>query len=278
MRLSVFLFLTLLVACKNGDDSHAETDRELARVYKKGLWLSDMEGMFAPGMSRADSSATIAAFVANWTRTQLMEYEAERNIPQDLNIDELVRSYRASLLRHKYEEQIFGEKLDTAVSEAVCRDFYDKNRDLFLLTGTVLRCFLLKMKTPVSSSNELQKAWSSSPNTASPDLREYASRFTDLALLDEKKWYALDEIAAILPKGTLVSGSVSKRDLATKEDGYQFYVRVLEAANPNESAPYEQARERIEAMILHKRKIDLVEKWQNELYDGEIRRKNVKIF
>lgn len=276
--IAILLLVPFFFSCKKKNEGRLPGDRELARVYQKSLWLSDMEGMFPAGMSKTDSSATIAAYVSNWARAELMVYEAERNIPQDLNIDALVRDYRASLIRHKYEEQIFGEKLDTALSESAIKKFYDENRDLFILQNSMLRCFVLKIKSPITNQSDLQKAWQKSGSEGVAELQDWAKRYAESALLDSEKWYNLDEIAAILPKGTLSSGSLSKRDLTTKDDGYQFYVRVLEAAPAGETAPYEQAKNRIEAMILHRRKIDLINNWQTDLYNQEIRRENVKVF
>ncbi len=267
----------LFFSCKKKNEGRLPGDRELARVYQKSLWLTDMEGMFPAGMNRADSAATIAAYVSNWARAELMEYEAERNIPQDLNIDALVRDYRASLIRHKYEEHIYVEKLDTALNESTIRKFYDDNRDLFILQNSMLRCLVLKIKSPITNQSELQKAWQKSGAEGMAELRDWAKRYAETALLDGEKWYNLDEIAAFLPKGTLSAGSLSKRDLTTKDDGYQFYVRVLEAATAGEAAPFGQAKNRIEAMILHRRKIDLLNNWQTDLYNQEIRRENVKI-
>ena len=142
----------------------------------------------------------------------------------------------------------------------------------------MLRCFVLKIKSPITNQSDLQKAWQKSGSEGVAELQDWAKRYAESALLDSEKWYNLDEIAAILPKGTLSSGSLSKRDLTTKDDGYQFYVRVLEAAPAGETAPYEQAKNRIEAMILHRRKIDLINNWQTDLYNQEIRRENVKVF
>ena len=67
-------------------------------------------------------------------------YEAERNIPKDLNIDELVRDYRASLVRFNFEEQLIAEKLDSSVSEAETKAFYENNKDQFQLESTILKC------------------------------------------------------------------------------------------------------------------------------------------
>ncbi|MDP4852420.1 MAG: hypothetical protein NWR22_04470, partial [Saprospiraceae bacterium] len=63
----------------------------LARVYNKSLYIKDLEGMFPPGTSDYDSSLITNAYTQRWVRDAVLLYEAENNLPKDLNIDRLVR-------------------------------------------------------------------------------------------------------------------------------------------------------------------------------------------
>lgn len=55
-----------------------------------------------------------------------MQHEAEVNLPPDLNIDKLVRTYRASLITHNYEVALAEQLLDSTISQAELNDFYEK--------------------------------------------------------------------------------------------------------------------------------------------------------
>ena len=107
----------LLWQCSPGE-APREDDRLLAEVYNKNLYLSELEGIVPEGVSSEDSVLMVSAFTQRWVREQLLMYEAERNIPKDLDIDELVRNYRASLVRFNFEEKIIAEKLDAAPAPA----------------------------------------------------------------------------------------------------------------------------------------------------------------
>ena len=80
----------LFWSCGGGDKAKAG-DRPLAQVYNKTLYLSELEGVVPEGVSLEDSALIVSAYAQRWIREQLLMYEAERNIPKDLNIDELVR-------------------------------------------------------------------------------------------------------------------------------------------------------------------------------------------
>lgn len=204
-------------------------------------------------------------------------YEAERNIPKDLNIDKLVRDYRASLVRFNFEQQIIAEKLDSTVSEAELKTFYENNKDQFQLENTILKFQLLKLP-PNAPQNELNKLWYSRSASDEVKLRSYAKQWAALALLDTEKWYKLDEVAALLPKGTLSSDNVGSRREGTLSDGdFRYYYRVVESVKGKETAPFEYVKEQASKVILHKRKQQLLEKWKEDLYQKELRRENIQI-
>jgi len=276
IALLYFSALLLLWSC-NSQLSGNAPDPVLAQVYNKSLYASELADVVPEGTNATDSSLLVSAFVQRWVRDQLLMYEAERNIPKDLNIDELVRDYRASLVRFNFEEQIIAEKLDSTVSELEVRTFYEANKDQFQLESTILKCQLLKLP-PKAPQSEINKLWYSRNPTDEPKLAAYAKQWAAMALLNREKWYKLGDVAAFLPKGTLTSENVSSRREGTLSDGdFRYYYRVLEAVQGKTTAPFDYVREQASKIILHKRKQELLDRWKEDLYQKELRRENIKI-
>ncbi len=274
---SFLIGIALLWQCGDSDNPPKEGDQLLAKVYNKSLYLSELEGIVPEGVPANDSVLMVTAYVQRWVRDQLLMYEAERNIPKDLNIDKLVRDYRASLVRFNFEEQLIAEKLDSTVSEAEMKAFYENNKDQFQLENTILKCQLLKLP-PNAPQNELNKFWYGRTASDEAKLRNYAKQWAALALLNTEKWYKLDEIAALLPKGTLTSDNVGSRREGTLSDGdFRYYYRVLETVKGKETAPFEYVKEQASKVILHKRKQELLERWKEDLYQQELRRQNIQL-
>ncbi|MBK9338448.1 MAG: peptidyl-prolyl cis-trans isomerase [Lewinellaceae bacterium] len=275
--LSLLFGIVLLWQCGDSDNSPREGDQLLAQVYNKSLYLSELEGIVPEGVTPDDSVLMVTAFAQRWVRDQLLMYEAERNIPKDLNIDKLVRDYRASLVRFNFEEQIIAEQLDSTVSEAEMKAFYENNKDQFQLENTILKFQLLKLP-PKAPQNELNTIWYGRTASSEAKLRAYSKQWAALALLDTEKWYKLDEVAALLPKGTLTSDNIGSRREGTLSDGdFRYYYRVLETVKGKETAPFEYVKEQASKVILHKRKQELLERWKEDLYQQELRRQNVRI-
>lgn len=276
-----FFFALLLpsAACMwhCGSDAPKEGDQPLAKVYNKTLYRSALEGVVPEGTSPEDSSLLVSAYMQRWVREQLLMYEAERNIPKDLDIDELVRNYRASLVRYNFEEKIIAEKMDSTVTEEELTVFYETNRDQFQLESPIVKCILIKMPAG-ANSGDIAKLWNSRSEADAARLENTARQFATLALLDREKWYTLDEIATILPKGTLTADNAgSRRDGILSDDNYRYFYRILETAQGKTTAPLDYVRGQATRLILHKRKQDLLEKWNEELYQRELKRENVQI-
>jgi hypothetical protein len=283
MTRTFFLFvlslLTLLHAagCGSKSNAPAEGDKLLATVYNKNLYASQLEGVVPEGVSPEDSVLMVSAYSKRWVYDQLLMYEAERNIPKDLDIDQLVRDYRASLVRFNFEQQIIAEKLDSTVSEAELKAFYENNKDQFQLESTILKFLLIKIPGD-APQGELNKLWYSKKDADQAKLNAFAKQWATMALLDREKWYKLDEVAALLPKGTLTSDNVGSRREGTLSDGdFRYYYRVLETVKGKETAPFDYVREQASKVILHKRKQQLLETWKEDLYQKELRRENIKI-
>ena len=282
LRTLHFLFVMVTMAllfwqCNDTDKPPKEGDQLLAKVYNKTLYLSELEGIVPEGSPPNDSVLMVTAYAQRWVRDQLLMYEAERNIPKDLNIDQLVRDYRASLVRFNFEEQIISEQLDSTVSETELREYYENNTDQFQLESTILKCQLVKLP-PNAPQNEMNKLWNSRKSSDEAKLRAFAKQWAPLALLDTDKWYKLEEVAALLPKGTLTSDNVSSRREGTLSDGdFRYYYRVLETVKGKETAPFEYIKAQASKVILHKRKLQLLERWKEDLYQQELRRENIQI-
>jgi hypothetical protein len=268
------LSLFLGSACGGSDDK--KVDRPVAKVYDKSLLASELEAIVPPGT--ADSALLATAYVRRWVSDQLLMYEAERNIPKDANIDQLVRDYRASLVRFKFEEDLIAQQLDSTVSESEVRRYYEANKELFNLESTILKCLVVKMPDN-APQNEFNKIWNSREDDAPQRLTKLANQQATLAMLDRQKWYKLEEVAAILPKGTLTADNVGSRREGTVSDGdFRYYYRVLDAVRGKETAPFDYVKAQASKVILHHRKQELLDRWKTKRYDEEQRRGNISIF
>lgn len=274
------LLLTFVIACQSGGDGAVEKeDKILAQVYNKMLYLSDMEGMFPENCSAEDSSMIVSSFIERWVRDNVLMHEAERNIPKDLNIDELVRDYRASLIRHNFEKNMVDILMDSIVTDAELLAHYDEKKEQFRLSSTILRCHLIKVPKNIDNLSELKKLWKGKTDDEFTSLLAYATQNATVYMLEDSTWYKFENIALQLPKGSITRGNLSTgKDITMEDDEFRYFFRAIEVIGDKKIAPMSYVKEQISKVILHNRKSKLLKEKKEEMYERELRKKNVKVF
>jgi len=282
-KLNLLGFFLLLMgcfySCSEVNSVENGKDRLLAQVGSKSLYISEMEGMFPEGISGEDSVLVIESYVGRWVREAAILNEAERNIPADLNINKMVRDYRASLVRSNYEKILVEQLLDSVVTEQELEAFYKENQMLYELQKPIARCLFIKVPIPTPEGDRLRNLWNKAAEGDLAALRAYCEQYAEVALLQQDLWYAVEEVAERLPEGTLTVGNIgSKREFTQRDEHHQYYFRLFELKNRKEIAPLSYVEEQARKVILHKRKLQLVEEVKEDIYQRELREKNVETF
>lgn len=282
MRVRVLLalaWLLQLAACSSVSSTENTDDKVLARVYNKELKLSELEGMFPQVASSEDSTLIIQAFVNRWIKDAVLQWESERNLPTDLNIDRLVRDYRASLVRSTYEKVLVEQLLDSTVTKAQLEDYYANNKNQYLLEKPIVRCYFIKVPYPTPEAERLQTLWNNGSVQDTLALSNYCNRFAQISLLNAQSWYSLDEVAEQFPEGTLTADNVRSKQEFTQQDGqYRYYFRLFELKPRLEIAPLSYVERQARRIILHDRSRKVLEDAKEEIFQRELRRGNVETF
>ncbi|MDP4821740.1 MAG: hypothetical protein NWR67_12075 [Saprospiraceae bacterium] len=283
LKVSVFYLIPALwlglSSCQENPEAAASADRLIARVYNKTLYLSDMEGFFPTGTTSEDSSLIINAYTERWVRDAVLLYEAERHIPQDLNIDKLVKDYKASLIKNNYEKVLVEAALDSAISQMELIDFYEQNKEKYTLEQTILRCTFIKTGLPVPDAAQLKKLWGSKEQSDRQGLTDYCRTFASACGLADSVWYTLDQLAAEIPLGKLEEiRQRYNQESVFSDDNYQYYVRILDWKDPSDIAPLEFVEEEARKVVLRKRITNLLEDKKDEMYERALKNKVIQLY
>ncbi|RMF31310.1 MAG: peptidyl-prolyl cis-trans isomerase [Bacteroidetes bacterium] len=252
-------------------------DRLLATAYDKKLYLSDLEGMFPEGLGAEDSMLIIEAFVERWLRDAALMHEAENNIPSDLNIDRLVRDYRASLIQHNYERLLVEQLLDSVITRDELEAFYEANKEQFQLEAPVFRIELVKVPLEAPDQNALQRWWKNSAEHLE-DLRAYCRDNQGFCLLADSTWYQLEDLGRWLPAALLKERNLQpEKSTIQRLDGFLYLFRVLEEVPAGAAAPLDFVKPQAERTILHRRKLKLLHDMKEKMYQEAVRKNQVRI-
>lgn len=277
LRAATAALLLLTFAC-TGSNTDVE-DPVLARVHQKVLRMSELDGMFPTDATAEDSLLIKNAFVRRWSREAVLQWEAERNLPPDMNIDRLVRDYRASLVSSHYEEVLVSMRLDSTISQEELEEYYETSKSQYLLERPIVRCLFIRVPYPTPEEDRLQQLWNNGKITDTMALKNYCERMSEVALLDPEPWYSLDDIAQQLPQGTLTAANVnSKREFSQQDGSYRYYFKLVELKPRLEIAPLSYVEEQARKVILHSRKREVINQAREDIFERELRRKNIETF
>ena len=91
--------------------------------------------------------------------------------------------------------------------------------------------------------------------------------------------YKVEDIANRLPKGTITADNIATtKEVTVSESNFLYLFRVFEIINRKEIAPLAFIEDQASKVILHRRKIKLLEQHREELYELEMKKNNVKVY
>ena len=105
----------------------------------------------------------------------------------------------------------------------------------------------------------------------------YCQNNADICYLNPQKWYKWDEIAQHLPSKFISENTIESgitRDFADFNHSYK--VRFYEVVRPNQDPPLSFFKDQATQAIFHLRKIKLLERIKNELYESELKNKHIQ--
>lgn len=269
--------LAALVQC--AAPSGSEEDLLLAEVHGRRLFLSDAQSILAPRMSPADSISRLRSFVQLWVNEAVLLHEAEQKLGPGIDLDDLVRDYRNSLLISNYEKNIVETMVDTVITQQELQEYYQRNKEQYQLERPIVRGYFVKVDRELDSLAEFRAWWDSGDTTDQEKLADFSGRNAEVFLLEDSTWYTVNDIEGLMPPGTLQSQNMKPNtSLRFTDDDYEYYLRITESVLSREIAPLSYIREQAVRYIMHKRKLELLESIKQELYKQDLEANQIKIY
>ena len=251
----------------------------LARVYNKSLYIKDLEGMFPPGTSAYDSSLITNAYTQRWVRDAVLLYEAENNLPKDLNIDRLVRDYRSSLVRNNYEQVLLEQLMETEISKEELANFYDKNKIQYQLDNPIVKANVVVVPKIISVKDSLKYLWENATDINLARLKNICEEYELAHILDDSKWNEWENLAIYLPRNiSFEEFSRKGKDFSIQDGEFDVWVKILDSKKPQEIPPIEYVEDQLKRMLLLSRKTKLLEEKKEDMFDIAKRKGQIEIF
>ena len=256
-----------------GDLFRGET---VARVGEHRLRRGELDRMIPSGVSAQDSSDLAQRYIKAWAEDLLMLDMANAQLSKsEKDVTRELEDYRRSLLKFRYQQLYINQRLDTLVTDAEIRRYYEENQDKFRLERPILKARYLIIPSDSRALPILRKKMASEDDE---DLIEADSlAFTTAIKYADSSDIWMDAISLAQEMGTdfrsLSAAIRDRRAEITDEAGITHFAYIADMVPAGRTAPVEYCSERIRDMILSGRKHALLKSLEQDLLE-DARRNN----
>ena len=229
------------------------------------------------GLSSEDSARVADSYIQQWA-TSLIVYDRSKEI-KSREIDEMVENYRRSLCQHEWERKQIAQKMPMLIEDSLVVEFYEQNKQHFILDRAILRGLLLIM--PVGAPNlEKLKDMVEVPHEEENIewVEKYAYQYAVGYELFLDDWKTVEQIAVYMPylQDELSKQIKQKKQILAQDSLNVYLLQVTDFCGKGEYKPLEYVQDEIKELILSQRQVGFIRLLREDLYEKAVQQGKLK--
>ena len=274
----LFLLVLIVAGCQEQND---KDKKPIARIHDKYLYLSELKSVIPENKSEEDSALIAKNYIDKWIKKQLLLKNAERNLPKEQkDITKQIEEYRASLLIYRYQQELIDQKLDTVISNEEIKNYYNDYASNFVLDKNLAK--ILYIKLPLNSPNieNVRRWYRSNDEEDLEELEDYCYQYADKFDDFDNQWIDFDSFLKNLPLEMSQPQRFfrNNRYIEEREGNALHFIRINDYTLRGNQAPMDYVRDKIENIIINKRKHQLLKSLENDIYNQALNRNEFVIY
>ncbi len=263
----ISIVLSALVSCR-AISSFLSDDEVVAGVGSEKLYRSELNALIPKGISPEDSTRLARQYINTWALDQVFLNVAEEQLSKaEQDVSKELEDYRKSLLKFKYEQLYVNERLDTAVSEEMVEEYYEKNKEKFKLPRPVVKTRYLRIAEDSPSLKKIKDKMSSddAQDIIDADSLAYSSALKFSTWGNE--WIDIMTLARefSMDHGSLTMSIEDNWVENVDTAGVLSLAYISEIIREGRTAPIEYCTPSIKDMIISARKQELITSLEQDL-------------
>jgi len=258
-----------VVSCHGKSEVWIEDGKTpLARIGTEVLYQEDLTQAMPLALSPQDSAVFADRYIRNWAQDILFYENAKRNISDTRDMERLVENYRRSLYEHEYQRRLLQQKFSSAITDQEVENFYNDNKELFKLDGTVVKCLFLKMPAKSKDIARVRKLYTRMDDASFEELEKISIRNAARCEFHYDNWCSLDEIEILLPQhDTPVAGRLARDShFEFSDEDNIYFLNVSEYVPKGGIEPLDNVRGRIRSLLVNSNEVGYMRSIKEELY------------
>jgi len=281
IRLAVVIGLSVILHSCNFFKPEVKP-QSIARVNDSYLYSEEINDLVPAGTSKEDSIAIVRNYIDRWAAQKLLTNAAEINLnaAKKTEFDELIQQYRVDLYTKAYLEEIVKRSVDTVITQAEIKAYYDENKENFRTNGTLVRLRYVhlpkdnpKYETIRSKFFDFRKSDRKFWDTYALQLKSFA--------LNDSVWVEMSQVYSKLPfinPENRDSFIVAGKTIQHQDSLDMYLVKITNVKDKNQVGPFDYLKPTLREVILNKRKLELIKKFEKEITDDAIKDQKYEIY
>jgi hypothetical protein len=243
--------------------------------------MDDIKDLVPQGTPAKDSTDLIRKYIDNWIRESLVKQKAESNLTDEQkDVEKQLRDYRNSLITYTYEKELVKQKLDTIVADSEIEEYYNNNQSDFELKDNIIKVVYVKVDKKAPGIEKLKKWYKSDNLKDREQLTSYCHQFASNFYLDDSSWLLFDDLLKEIPIQTYNKELFlqNNRFVEVSDSLNDYFVNIKGFKIRNSLSPLGFEKDNIKNIILNKRKLQLISKMKEDVYNDAANNKKIEIY
>lgn len=254
----------------------------IARVNDTYLFKEDIKDLVPKGTSTEDSITIVHNFIDRWAAQKLLISAAEVNLSDEkkADFDNLVKQYKIDLYTKAYIEEVVKTTVDTVIAPEELKSYYEANKENFKTTGTLVRLRYINLskdnpryETIKSKFFDFRKSDKKFWDTYALQLKSFA--FNDSVWVDMSEVYS--KLPFINPDNRDAYITLGK-SIQHADSLQMYFVKIRNVIDKNQIAPFDYIKPTLREVLLNKRKLELIKKFEKEITDDAIKNQKYEMY
>lgn len=276
MRKGIVVILCVVLFCGCAKFEQKRLSGVAVEYNSATVTYADLDAL-TYGLSSEDSARVADSYIQQWA-TSLIVYDRSKEI-KSREIDEMVENYRRSLCQHEWERKQIAQKMPMLIEDSLVLEFYEQNKQHFILDRAILRGLLLIM--PVGAPNlEKLKDMVEVPHEEENIewVEKYAYQYAVGYELFLDDWKTVEQIAVYMPysQDELSKQIKQKKQILAQDSLNVYLLQVTDFCGKGEYKPLEYVQDEIKELILSQRQVGFIRLLREDLYEKAVQQGKFK--
>ena len=285
LRITYFVLLLIISTLQSCElFQPTQEAKQIARVHDVILYDYDLKNFNIPeGLSEKDSIAVLIDHINDWATKQLILLESKKNLTEKKQIEynNLVEEYRLDLFSSAYENAYVIKNLNKKISDKEINTYFDQYKQSFVLQEDLVQFRYIKLPENYKNLRATVKALKRFNNEDIDELEKLIPSYDKSNFNLQKDWIAYETLLEEIPSLKFFKkNKILKNNnfLNYKSEESRYLIFIDSVLKMGQTAPLSYVKERIEQILLNKRKIKLKKQLEKEIREDALQNKEYQIF